>query len=138
MIRVLAQVPCTAEQAWNFFTDEAHICKWNFASDEWACPSAINELKKGGKIDWRMEAKDGSMGFNLTGIYKTVDVNRHLAYEFTDGRKVFLTLEEMPNSTILTWEFEPENMNPIEMQEAGWQAILNNYVKYVTEQVNTQ
>jgi len=127
-VKAIVQVP--VEKAWNYYTHPAHIVKWNFASDDWICPAASNDLKPGGKMDWRMEAKDGSMGFNFTGIYSKVLINKEIEYKLDDQRTVEILFLPHGNDTLVSVLFEAEQMNSIELQRDGWQAILNNYKKY--------
>ena len=106
--------------------------KWNNASDDWHTPRAENDLKVGGKFLYRMEAKDGSSGFDFDGTYEQVKTNELIVYAISDGRKVDVKFTKDDNArTKLATTFEAEYTNPIEMQRGGWQAILNNFKKYV-------
>lgn len=106
--------------------------KWNNASNDWHTPRAENDLKVGGKFHYRMEAKDGSSGFDFDGTYEQVIANELIVYSISDGRKVEVTLTKDDNArTKMATTFEAENSNPIEMQRDGWQAILNNFKIYV-------
>jgi uncharacterized protein YndB with AHSA1/START domain len=120
------------EKVWDAYTNPKHIVKWNFASPDWKCPRAENDLRVGGKFISRMEAKDGSEGFNFSGTYTEVVPKKRLAYtmEGEDKRKAEINFEEMGNSTAVTVTFDPENINPIEMQRGGWQVILDNFRNY--------
>ena len=133
-ITIQATVLADAAKAWECYTLPEHITKWNFASDDWHCPSAYNELKVGGTYRVRMEAKDGSFGFDLEATYDSIEPRKSFAYTMSDGRPVQLVMRENGNSTEVTITFEAENQNPVELQRDGWQAILNNYKKY-TESV---
>lgn len=130
MITIDATVAADIATAWDTYTDPEHITKWNFASDDWCCPSASNDLRPGGQYTARMEAKDGSFGFDFGGVYDDVNEHRDLSYTLGDGRKVKTTFEDKGGKTLVTTMFDPEQVNPVEMQQGGWQAILNNYVKY--------
>lgn len=130
MITVQATVNAPIEKAWSFWTEAEHIKNWNNASDEWHTPHAENNVEEGGEFSFRMEAKDGSFGFDFGGRYDAVAHGEHLAYTLGDGRKVEVHFENAGNQTLITESFEPENQNPLDMQEAGWQAILNNFKKY--------
>jgi uncharacterized protein YndB with AHSA1/START domain len=134
MITIQATVQADAGKAWECYTKPEHITKWNFASDDWHCPSAFNELKVGGTYRVRMEAKDGSFGFDLEATYDSVEPGKSFSYTMTDGRPVQLVMHDKGNTTEVTITFEAENQNPVELQRDGWQAILNNYKKY-TESV---
>ncbi len=127
-IETLVDVPI--EKAWLVWTLPEHITKWNNASDDWHTPHADNDLKTGGKFSSRMEAKDGSMGFDFSGIYDEVKINERIAYSLNDGRKVQIIFQGMGNKTKISETFEAETENTIELQKGGWQAILNNFKKY--------
>jgi uncharacterized protein YndB with AHSA1/START domain len=130
MITIQATVLVDAAKAWECYTLPEHITKWNFASDDWHCPSAFNELTVGGTYRVRMEAKDGSFGFDLEATYDSVEPGSSFSYTMADGRPVHLVMHENGNTTEVTITFEAENQNPVELQRGGWQAILNNYKKY--------
>lgn len=115
------------EKVWEAYTNPKFITKWAHADDTWHAPRAENDLKEGGKFLTRMEAKDGSEGFDFTGVYDEVVAPERIAYTMSDGRKARITFEELGNSTHVRVSFDPENENPHEMQIAGWQAILNNF-----------
>lgn len=129
-IKIEAKVNGSLENVWNKYTEPEHITKWNFASDDWVCPSAVNDLKVGGKYTARMEAKDGSMGFDFVGHYTDVQDQKKLAYTLEDGRLVEVSFEVVDDAVMVTTVFDAENQNPVEMQEQGWQSILNNFKKY--------
>lgn len=105
--------------------------QWNNASDDWHTPHAENDLRVGGKFLSRMEAKDGSFGFDFGGIYSEVKPFEKIKYGLEDGREVETTFAKNGENTEITTTFDAENENPIEMQQNGWQAILNNFKKYV-------
>ena len=115
---------------WNSWTQPDHILKWNHASDDWHTVRALNELKVGGKFFYRMEAKDGSFGFEFESNYKLVNEKQELTYIMSDGRRATTIFQKNEIETKVTTTFDPENENPIELQKAGWQAILNNFKKY--------
>lgn len=115
---------------WELWTNPEHIIHWNFAYEEWHCPSAANDARPQGRFSWRMEAKDGSMGFDFSGTYEEVKPNQFIRYRMDDDRIATLLFEEEGNSTKITETFEAEDMNPVEMQKAGWQAILDNFGQY--------
>ncbi len=121
------------EKVWRCYTDPKHIMKWAFASDDWIAPRAINDLRVGGVFMTRMEAKDGSAGFDFTGTYTEVVPHKKIAYTMSgeDSRRVIVEFEEFANSTTIIVTFDPENENPIEMQRSGWSAILENFKKHV-------
>jgi len=129
-ITIETTVHAPVEKAWQYWTEPAHITKWNAASDDWHTPRAENDLRVGGKYSSRMEAKDGSMGFDFWGIYDEVKTNELIANTMGDGRKMSVHFKSEGDTTKITETFEAEEMNSIEMQKAGWQAILNNFKKY--------
>ncbi len=120
------------EKVWAAYTEPKHIMQWAFADHSWHAPRAENDLRVGGRFLTRMQAKDGGAGFDFTGSYSEVIPLQKIAYTMdgADARKAEITFEEMGNSTHVTVTFDPENENPIEMQKAGWQAILENFRKY--------
>src|SRR5919198_5017958 len=129
-ITVHALINAPVNQVWKLYTGPEHIMRWNNASDDWHTPRAENDLRVGGKFLSRMEAKDGSFGFDFEGIYEQVKTNELIEYSITDGRKVkILFTTDDSKQTRITITFEPESTNPIEMQRDGWQAILNNFKK---------
>jgi uncharacterized protein YndB with AHSA1/START domain len=118
-------------KVWEYWNQPEHITQWNFADDSWHCPKAENDLRTGGKLQSRMEAKDGSFGFDFEAIYDQVVKHEKIAYTMTDGRKAVTTFEDTDGKTRLTTTFDAESQNPIEMQKDGWQAIMDNFKKYV-------
>ena len=118
------------KKVWDYFTNPTHIVNWYFASEDWHCPSAINDLKVDGKFSIRMEAKDKSFGFDLEGSYSFVDLNKQIDYSLADGRKVSIIFESVNDGVKVAEMFEPENQNPLDLQQQGWQSILNNFKSY--------
>lgn len=133
-IQVQTTVAAPASKAWQTFTRPEHITGWNFASDDWQCPGAENDLRPGGRYSARMEAKDGSFGFDFTAVYDEVEEGRRLSYTMEDGRRATTTFEPAGEGTTVTTTFDPEGTNDPEMQRAGWQAILDNYRRYTEAQ----
>jgi uncharacterized protein YndB with AHSA1/START domain len=132
IITVQAVINAPVEQVWKLYTESEHVMKWNNASNDWHNPRAENDLKVGGKFLYRMEAKDGSSGFDFDGTYEQVKTNELIVYSISDGRKVQVMFAKDDNTrTKMATTFEAESTNPIEMQHDGWQAILNNFKKYV-------
>ena len=128
MVENTINVP--VDKVWKFWTTPEHIVKWNYASDDWHTPHAENDLRKGGKFLSRMEAKDGSFGFDFWGTYDDVITNKLIAYTIGDDRKVRVTFAGDGTKTKVVTTFEAETTNPIEIQRGGWQAILDNFKKY--------
>ncbi len=130
-IKIETIIDAKSSKFWEAYNSPQHIVNWNFASDDWHCPSAETDLQPGGKYKARMEAKDGSFGFDLEAIYDEIIPHEKLEYTLLDGRKVITTFCEEDEKTKVVTEFEAENQNPLEMQKEGWQAILDNFKKYV-------
>lgn len=130
-ITVTTEINKPINDVWDFFNNPEHITKWNFAHESWECPLAKNDLKVGGKLEVRMQAKDGSFGFDFVGTYDEVKEDELIKYHIEDGRKVEIIFEKLADDkTKVTENFEPENQNPLEMQQQGWQAILDNFRNY--------
>ena len=123
-------VNAPVEKVWDYWTKPEHITHWNFASHDWHTPSATNDLRAGGRFSSRMEAKDGSMGFDFGGVYDEVRHHEYIECTLGDDRKVKTTFTPDGNQTRISESFETEGTNPLEMQQAGWQAILDNFKKY--------
>lgn len=129
-ITINATIQAPVEKVWTYWTEPEHIVKWNQASEDWHAPSAENDLREGGKFVTRMEAKDGSAGFDFGGIYDEVKLHEVIAYTMDDGRKVHATFHDKGGETEVTQTFDAETENPLEFQREGWQAILDNFKKY--------
>jgi uncharacterized protein YndB with AHSA1/START domain len=129
-ITVSAEVQGELETVWNAWTLPEHIVHWNFADDSWHAPAAVNDLRAGGKFSYRMEAKDGSMGFDFSGVYSEIIEHELIAYTMDDGRKARITFVTHGESTVVTEVFEPETMNAPELQQTGWQMILDNFKRH--------
>lgn len=129
-ITVEATVNAPVEKVWKIWTSPEHIVKWNSASPDWHTPKAENDLRVGGKFLSRMEAKDGSFGFDFVGTYDVVDTNKRIAYTMGDGRVADTAFKNENGKTHITTIFDAESENPVEMQKDGWQAIMNNFKSY--------
>jgi uncharacterized protein YndB with AHSA1/START domain len=129
-ITVTADVAAPIEKVWKTWTEPEHIKQWCAASDDWHVPTATNDARTGGKFMTRMEAKDGSFGFDFEGVYSDVENHKRIAYDMADGRKVSIVFESNGEHTKITETFDPESQNPLEMQRGGWQAILDNFKKH--------
>ena len=134
-ITVEANVNVPVEKVWEAWTKPDHIVKWNHASDDWHSPWAKADFREGGNFSARMEAKDGSMGFDFGVVYDVIRTNEYIEYTIGDGRKVQVRFTKQGNATKVVETFEAENTHPIEFQKGGWQAILDNFKKY-TESLN--
>ena len=130
IITVENTVAAPVEKVWEYWTKPEHIIKWNNASDDWHTPRAENDLRTGGSFVSRMEARDGSMGFDFGGVYDDVKTNEYIEYTMGDGRKVEIFFTATGNTTKVVESFEAENTNPAELQKGGWQSILDNFKKY--------
>lgn len=129
-ITVETTVHAPVDKVWEFWTEPEHITQWSNASDDWHAPRAENDLRVGGKFLTRMEAKDGSFGFDFGGVYDEVRNHEFISYTMGDGRKVEITFIGEGSQTKLIETFEAEDINSIEMQKSGWQSILDNFKKY--------
>ncbi len=133
-IRVEATIDAPIEKVWSFWTEPHHIVHWNQASDDWHTPYAENDLQIGGKFLSRMAAKDGSFSFDFSGTYTKVELDEIIEYTLEDERKVSVLFEKISeNQSKVIETFEVENENPVDLQQAGWQAILNNFKNYVEQ-----
>ena len=129
-ILVHATISAQKNKVWDYYTHPEHITKWNFATDDWQCPHASNEMHVGGKYSARMEAKDGSFGFDFEAIYDEVVPGERFSYTMPDGRHVKVTFNQVGDKTEVKVSFDAESENSLEMQRGGWQAILDNFKKY--------
>ncbi|HEX2967518.1 MAG TPA: SRPBCC domain-containing protein [Bacteroidales bacterium] len=127
-VETVVNVP--VEKVWEIWTEPKHIVHWNFASIDWQTTYSENDLRVGGKYFSRMEAKDGSSGFDLVATYTTLELYKLIEYIMTDGRRVRITFEQKGAGTRVTETFDAETTNSIEMQQDGWQSILNNFKLY--------
>lgn len=130
-LTIRATIQANVQKVWDYYNMPEHIVNWNFAIDSWHCPRATNDLSVGGKFTSRMEAKDGSFGFDFEGIYDEIIPNKKISYSMADGRKASIEFHQGPDQTEITIHFDAEQENPIDMQRDGWQAILNNFKQYV-------
>ena len=130
VITVQATVHAPITTVWDSWNNPDHITQWAFASPDWHTPWAKNDLRVGGSFSSRMEAKDGSFGFEFGGVYDAVTTNEFIAYTMGDGRKVMVEFSAEGDATKVVERFDAENENPVEMQQMGWQAILDNFKKY--------
>jgi uncharacterized protein YndB with AHSA1/START domain len=129
-IIVEVTVEASVEKVWDAYTNPSHIINWNFADPSWHCPHATNELEIGGKYLARMEAKDGSFGFDFEAVYTEIVPLASFTYEF-GGRVAKVDFHQNNDSTSVKITFDPDTENPVELQKTGWQLILNNFKKYV-------
>ncbi len=130
-IQITATIQSPINKVWEYWTNPIHITKWNFATPEWHCPSATNDLKVGGKYVARMEAKDGSFGFDFAVTYTQIENLKFISYIMEDGRVAETKFVDNGTSAFVETVFDAETENPIELQQNGWQSILNNFKNYV-------
>jgi uncharacterized protein YndB with AHSA1/START domain len=131
MITVQSKINAPIETVWECWANPEHITKWNYASDDWYTPYAENDLRTGGRFKSTMASKDGAMSFDFEGEYTLVEQNEAIEYVMADGRKVEISFATSSSGVDVIENFDPENKNSEEMQQQGWQAILNNFKKYV-------
>ena len=129
-ITIQAKINAEVEKVWELYTSPKHITRWNFASTDWHCPEAQNDMQIGGKYKARMEAKDGSWGFDFEATYDEINEGSNFSYTMPDKRQVSVDFAKIADGTQTTITFDPESENPLDMQKQGWQAILNNFKNY--------
>lgn len=129
-ITIEALINAPVEKVWELWNSLEHITQWNAASEDWHTPRASNDLQPGGQLSSRMEAKDGSFGFDFIGTYTEVVPQSLLTYVLEDQRSVTVTFSSKGDQTLVVETFDAEKTNPVDMQRAGWQAILDNFKKY--------
>jgi uncharacterized protein YndB with AHSA1/START domain len=129
-ITVEALIAADRQNVWNYYTDPAHITGWNFADPSWHCPTASNDLSIGGRYCARMEARDGSFGFDFEAQYTAIQPEESFSYSFGERAATVTFIEQEGNTTVRV-VFDPETENPVALQQQGWQAILNNFKAYV-------
>ncbi|MGY6741613.1 MAG: SRPBCC family protein [Cecembia sp.] len=129
-----AIVNAEIEKVWQYYNQPKHIVNWNFASDDWCCPNVESDFQAGGKYLARMEALDGSFGFDFEAVFDEIREPEWVAYTMGDGRRAKIEFREEGERTVVKIIFDPEQTNSRELQQNGWQAILNNFKKYVESQ----
>ena len=131
LITVRTTIKAHVSLVWKTWTSPADIMNWNTASDNWHTTSAENDFRPNAKFSYRMEAKDGSFGFDFFGTYDKIIINREIALTLGDGRKVKIVFSDLGNKTEIVETFEAESTNSVEQQKTGWQSILDNFRKYI-------
>lgn len=126
-ITITAHVNKPVAHVWRIWTEPDHILRWNAASDDWHCPEAINDLRAGGAFNYTMAARDGSFSFGFAGVYDEVQPHKRIAYTMSDGRTCEILFAEKDGGTEVIESFDAESQNPVELQRAGWQAILDRF-----------
>lgn len=130
-IIVTTEVNAPLRKVWEHWTNPRYIVKWNFASDDWCCPKAQNDLKVGGEFRSTMASKDKNFSFDFIGIYTKIEPMNQIDYKVEDGREVSIVFREEGNKVIVTESFEAESLNSREIQRHGWKAIMENFKKHV-------
>ena len=134
-IQVTTTINAPLQRVWDTFNTPEDIMAWNHASDDWHCPASRNDLRVGGTFASTMAAKDGSMEFEFGGEYTQVRPQEFIEYRIGDGRMVSVTFERLSDhETRVTEHFDAEGTHPREMQQAGWQAILENFKRHAEQQ----
>lgn len=130
-ISISAPIEAPLAMCWECWTKPRHITQWNFASPEWHCPHATNDLRVGGRYHARMEARDGSFGFDFEAVYDKIQKHQRIVYTMADGRQADTRFTDKGDTTEITVTFDAESENTVETQRDGWQAILDNFKSYV-------
>lgn len=128
-ITIETSIVASIDKVWRAYTNPDDVTHWNFASDDWHCPRASADLRVGGAFSSRMEAKDGSMGFDFEGTYTKIVPNRLIEYSFGD-RAAQVEFSSSPQGVLMRVTFEIEPTHSVEQQRGGWQAILNNFKRH--------
>lgn len=131
MISVTTTIEASIEKVWDAWTNPTHITQWCQASDDWHAPYADNDVRVDGTFKTTMAAKDGSFSFDLEGVYTKVELHTFIAYTLPDGRNVEITFKNEDGLVNIVESFDPESQNSHELQQQGWQMILNNFKKHV-------
>ena len=131
LITVQTVIDKPLQEVWDKYTKPEHIVNWNFASDDWHCPAAENNLQVGGTFNYTMASKDEPIAFDFEGTYEAIETHKKIVYKIADGRKVVVKFDVLDDKVILTEIFEPENVHSIALQRDGWQAILDNFKKHI-------
>ena len=131
LLVVSSIVNAPIQQVWQYWNQPEHIINWNFASEDWHCPKAENNLIVNGEFHYLMAAKDASFSFDFWGTYTAIEFEKSIEIILGDGRKLWVHFEGSNNGTKVTESFEPESENSVELQQMGWQSIVDNFKKYV-------
>lgn len=129
-LRIQSTIDAPVSKVWAYFNDPAHIIKWNSPHESWHTTTAINDFFVGGKFNYRMEAVDGSAGFDFWGIYTQITTHQVIEYTLGDERRVKIVFTEKGDQTEIVEDFMAESENSLELQQSGWQAILDNFSGY--------
>lgn len=135
-ISIETEVKATPAQVWDAWVTPEDITRWNFAIEEWCCPSAELNLEVGGAFKYRMAAKDGSMAFDFEGTFIKITPHTSIHFELGDNRVVTVEFTETATGVRVVETFDAEDEHSAEMQKQGWQSILNNFKKHVESKNN--
>jgi uncharacterized protein YndB with AHSA1/START domain len=133
-ITVETTVRSSLDRVWNAWNTPSDIKQWNAASDDWHTTQSSVDLREGGAFTARMEARDGSQGFDFEGVYTRVVPRKHIGYRMPDGREVTVDFREEKGAVVVTETFDAESTHPPEFQKEGWQAILDRFARHVEAQ----
>ncbi|MBU2886942.1 SRPBCC domain-containing protein [Gilvimarinus agarilyticus] len=129
LIETLVNAPLST--VWNAWVTPEDITHWNTASDEWCCPSAELDLSQGGRFNYRMQAKDGTAGFDFEGEFTAIIPHQLIRYQLADQRMVEIKFTALKNSVEIIQTFDTEDNHTAEQQKQGWLSILNSFKNYV-------
>lgn len=132
-ITVSTTINASISEVWEKWTNPHHIMHWNFAHESWHCPEATNNLTIGGEFHYLMAAKDGSFQFDFWGTFQEIEREKYIKILLGDGREMEVFFEHTDCGVLVKEVFDPENQNPEDLQQQGWQAILLQFKKYVEE-----
>jgi uncharacterized protein YndB with AHSA1/START domain len=135
-ISIETEIMASPASVWDAWVTPEDIVRWNFAIDEWCCPKAVINLEVGGNFNYRMEAKDGSMGFDFEGVFTGVTLHKAIHFKLEDDREVKVKFIETENGVKVIETFEAEDENSAEEQKQGWLSILSNFKKHVESKSN--
>ncbi len=130
-ITVETTIDAPLDEVWRAWVEPRHIVRWNFAADDWHCPAAEIDLRPDGSFSYRMEARDGSMGFDFAGVFTAIEPRREIRFSLGDGRKVTVGFGESNDGVRVVETFEAEDELTAEQQRQGWQCILDNFKLHV-------
>jgi len=132
-ITIETTVDAPLDEVWSAWTTPGDVRNWNFASDDWCCPAAASDFTVGGRFNYRMEARDGSAGFDLEGTFTAIEDRARIEFALDDDRKVSVTFTDTGRGVRVSETFEAEDRHAAELQRQGWQAILDNFRKHVED-----
>lgn len=131
LITIEANIEAPIDIVWDLWTMPEHVQHWNFASKDWHCPKATSDFMIGGEFHYIMAAKDGSVDFDFCGTFTKILDRSFIEIFLEDGRALKIQFESEGQHTKIIETFEPEEVNPLDLQKQGWQAILNQFKAYV-------